>query len=360
MSPLAVAVLAFSMSIDAFIAALSRGAATQGATFGAALRTGMVFGAVETLTPIAGWALGVAAGRYVAAVDHWIAFGLLAAVGGRMIFHAVTRSDETPPPRPRGAAITVLLATAVGSSLDAMAVGVCIGGVLQVALQIPSLLKIGMLPRLARAGYSEELLQVVRNPATAFTAERVRAEQNTYLVYVGRLEEDKGALDLARAAKRVGAELVCVGDGVLRERLERDFPEIRITGWLTKPAMIRWVSGARALVMPSHHPEPFALVLAEAAASGLPVAVAKTALMAEEIAAAGLGLSFDVFDREDFDRTLRAFLDMGKAALQEMSRRGFEGAVRLAQEEDAWITQLAGLYAAALSGNTGEPARVTG
>lgn len=124
MSPLAVAILAFSMSIDAFIAALGRGAAAQGATFGAALRTGMVFGAVETLTPIAGWALGVAAGRYVAAVDHWIAFGLLAAVGGRMIFHALTRADAAPAPRPRGAAITGLLATAVGSSLDAMAVGV--------------------------------------------------------------------------------------------------------------------------------------------------------------------------------------------------------------------------------------------
>ena len=132
----------------------------------------------------------------------------------------------------------------------------------------------GMLPRLARAGYSEELLQVVRNPATAFTAERVQAENNSYLVYAGRLEEDKGALDLARAAKRVGAGLVCVGDGALRGVLERDFPEIRITGWLSKPEMIRWVSGARALVMPSHHPEPFALVLAEAAASGLPVAVA--------------------------------------------------------------------------------------
>ena len=82
--------------------------------------------------------------------------------------------------------------------------------------------------------------------------------------------------------------------------------------------------------------------------------------MAEEIAAAGLGLSFDVFDREDFDRTLRAFMDMGKAALQEMSRRGFEGAVRLAQDEDAWTGQLAGLYEAALSGNAGEAARVTG
>jgi glycosyltransferase involved in cell wall biosynthesis len=218
----------------------------------------------------------------------------------------------------------------------------------------------GMLPRLARAGYSEELLQVVRNPVAAFTPERVQAEKNSYLVYVGRLEEDKGALDLARAARRVGAELVCVGDGSLRAVMERDFPGIRITGWLSKPEMTGWVSGARALVMPSHHPEPFALVLAEAAGSGLPVAVADTALMAEEIVTAGLGLSFDVFDADDFDRTLTRLMRLDAAGLQEMSQRGFSGPVRLGQTEAAWVSQLVRLYQSALPGEAPQAARVTG
>jgi len=112
------------MSIDAFVAALGRGAVTHGATFPTALRTGLVFGAVEAATPVIGWMLGVAAGRYVAAVDHWIAFGLLAAVGGRMIFHALIRPKAEPLRRARGAAAAGLVATALGASLDAMAVGV--------------------------------------------------------------------------------------------------------------------------------------------------------------------------------------------------------------------------------------------
>ncbi len=201
-----------------------------------------------------------------------------------------------------------------------------------------------MLPRLARAGYGDTLLQVLRNPATSFTDKRVQAENNSYLIYVGRLEEDKGALDLAKAAHRTGAALVCVGDGTLRGQMERDFPDIQITGWLSKPEMIDWVSGARALIMPSHHPEPFALVLAEATSSGLPVAVAKTALMSEEIVAAGLGLSFDVFDATAFDATLRSFRDMDAETLAGMSHRGFDGPVRLAQDEEDWISGLARLY----------------
>lgn len=217
----------------------------------------------------------------------------------------------------------------------------------------------GMQPRLQRAGYKDALLQVVRNPASPFVPDRVAAENNSYLVYVGRLEEDKGALDLARAAKRTGAELVCVGDGVLRGTLAREFPGIKVTGWLSKPEMRDWVSGARALVMPSHHPEPFALVLAEAAGCGLPVAVAKSALMAEEIEGAGLGLSFDVFDHGDFDRTLRAFMDMDAGGLFEMSRRGYEGPVRLAQEEQAWISQLISLYQGVSGGAGAAQAAVT-
>jgi len=103
------------------------------------MRTGFVFGLVETITPIIGWAAGVAASRYVAAVDHWIAFGLLAFVGGRMVLHAFQRSSETPTAE-RNGSLLVLLATAVGTSIDAMAVGVSLAfldvNILVIALAI--------------------------------------------------------------------------------------------------------------------------------------------------------------------------------------------------------------------------------
>ena len=60
MSPIAIGVLAVSMSIDAFIASLGRGAQARHPSVGTAVRTGMVFGTVETLTPLIGWGLGQA------------------------------------------------------------------------------------------------------------------------------------------------------------------------------------------------------------------------------------------------------------------------------------------------------------
>ena len=206
-----------------------------------------------------------------------------------------------------------------------------------------------MVPRLARAGYPEALFEVLRNPAAPFTATRIRAEENTGLAYVGRLEPDKGALDLARAARRTGQIVTFIGEGSLRGVLERDFPEMPITGWQDRDAIGALIGGARALVMPSHHPEPFALVLPEASLSGLPLAVADTALMAQEIESAGLGVAFDVFDPASFDRALTVLRDLPGARLREMSQRGHAGDAGLAMSVEGWVTALLTLYESALS-----------
>ena len=85
MSFLAVLLLALSMSADAFAAALSKGARLDRPGWGEALRTGAIFGGIEAVTPLIGWAMGMAASRYVVAFDHWIAFGLLTVIGGKML-----------------------------------------------------------------------------------------------------------------------------------------------------------------------------------------------------------------------------------------------------------------------------------
>ena len=121
MSPFTILMLAVSMSVDAFAVSIGRGAALGRPKFREAMRTGVVFGLVEAITPLIGWAAGFAASQFIQAVDHWIAFGLLAAVGLNMLF-AATRKQEAAGPE--NASFYVLVATAVGTSLDAMAVGV--------------------------------------------------------------------------------------------------------------------------------------------------------------------------------------------------------------------------------------------
>jgi len=122
MNLFAVVVLAFSMSADAFAAALGKGAVLHRPRLGEAFRTGLVFGIVEAITPVIGWAAGLAASVYIAAIDHWIAFGLLAVIGGKMIWDSVRRPLEEE--RPNRHSTGLLLMTAIGTSVDAMAVGV--------------------------------------------------------------------------------------------------------------------------------------------------------------------------------------------------------------------------------------------
>jgi manganese efflux pump family protein len=121
MSPISILVLAVSMSVDAFAASVGRGASLGRPRFSEALRTGAVFGIIEAITPVIGWAAGIAASGLVQAVDHWIAFALLSVVGIRMIYTAIWKSEDA---QPVGRSLGVLMATAIGTSLDAMAVGV--------------------------------------------------------------------------------------------------------------------------------------------------------------------------------------------------------------------------------------------
>ncbi len=123
MNAVAVTVLAFSMSMDAFAAALGKGAALRRPPFAEALRTGLVFGSIETLTPLIGWTIGAAAASWVAQVDHWIAFAILGLLGLRMAATALRRAEAVRPPLSRHS-LPVLAATGVATSLDALAVGV--------------------------------------------------------------------------------------------------------------------------------------------------------------------------------------------------------------------------------------------
>jgi glycosyltransferase involved in cell wall biosynthesis len=201
-----------------------------------------------------------------------------------------------------------------------------------------------MVPRLARAGYPEAMFHILRNPVTPFSTTRIKAEDNSDLVYVGRLEEDKGVLYLAEAAARTGMRLVCIGDGALRGVMEQRFPDVVVTGWMPREKIGPLLTKARALVMSSLHPEPFALVLPEALESGLPVAVVKTALLAEEIVAAGLGVSFDMYDSASADAALIRIRDASADEIRKMSIAGHSKTPCLANTVQQWTDGLVSLY----------------
>ncbi|MDB5706940.1 MAG: hypothetical protein JWN66_4056 [Sphingomonas bacterium] len=117
--------MGLSLSVDAFAAAVGKGSEGGSPRFRDALRVGAVFGFFEAITPAIGWAVGLALSSWIAAVDHWIAFILLGAVGGHMLWQAwraaPKEEDSAPSARP---GIARLMATALATSIDATAVGV--------------------------------------------------------------------------------------------------------------------------------------------------------------------------------------------------------------------------------------------
>lgn len=123
MSFLSTLILALAMSTDAFAAAVGKGMALHRPRFSEALRTGLIFGTIEALTPLIGWSLGMIAADSVEEWDHWIAFGLLLILGLVMIRKALSPGDEEATPVARHS-FWLLAATGFATSIDAMAVGV--------------------------------------------------------------------------------------------------------------------------------------------------------------------------------------------------------------------------------------------
>ena len=122
MNFVATASLALAMSTDAFAAAVGKGAALQRPQLREALRTGAIFGVIEGLTPLLGWALGHAAAPYVEAWDHWIAFILLGVLGLRMI-HEGWGEPEAHKEKPNSHSFLRLAVTGMATCIDALIVG---------------------------------------------------------------------------------------------------------------------------------------------------------------------------------------------------------------------------------------------
>ena len=116
--------IALSLALDAFAVSVSSGVAVPGFGPAQALKLGVWFGAFQFAMPLAGWLLGAGVSAYVEAADHWIAFALLALIGGRMAAGALVQGCGTQA-RPEPAALTPgrLTALAVATSIDALAVG---------------------------------------------------------------------------------------------------------------------------------------------------------------------------------------------------------------------------------------------
>lgn len=127
--------IAVALAMDAFAVALATGAVLNPVTGRHLFRLGFHFGLFQALMPIAGWLLGLTVQKWITAYDHWIAFGLLAYVGGRMIVEAFDEDEDDSASDPTKGLTMVMLS--VATSIDAFAVGLSLA-MLGVSVWVPS------------------------------------------------------------------------------------------------------------------------------------------------------------------------------------------------------------------------------
>ena len=116
-----IVLLAISLSMDAFAVALCKGLALKKIDLKSCVIVGLWFGAFQALMPMAGYFLGSTFADKITSIDHWIAFVLLALIGGNMIKESFDKDEENVNCSLGAKAMLVM---AIATSIDALAVGV--------------------------------------------------------------------------------------------------------------------------------------------------------------------------------------------------------------------------------------------
>ncbi|WP_437288724.1 manganese efflux pump MntP [Sorangium sp. So ce406] len=120
----AILLLALGLAMDATAVSAARGLAVPVIRARHVALVAGFFGGFQALMPLIGWLLGARVGPLVQAWDHWIAFGLLGAIGGKMLWEARANADDDEDDTPKDLfALKVMFVLAIATSIDALAIG---------------------------------------------------------------------------------------------------------------------------------------------------------------------------------------------------------------------------------------------
>lgn len=124
MTLLEIFLVGVGLSMDAFAVAICKGLAMPRVNRKQTLLIGLYFGVFQAVMPLTGWLLGSQFARHVTKMAPWIAFVLLAWIGGSMIRESLSEKEEEEQAEPVELRHRELLMLAIATSIDALAVGV--------------------------------------------------------------------------------------------------------------------------------------------------------------------------------------------------------------------------------------------
>lgn len=124
--------LAIGLSMDAFAVSLCKGLSVEKVKLKNMIACGGWFGGFQALMPLIGFFIGSLFAEYIVSFDHWVAFILLALIGGNMIKEAFSKCEECGDEKDADFSFKTMLVMAIATSIDALAIGVSLsmaGGV---------------------------------------------------------------------------------------------------------------------------------------------------------------------------------------------------------------------------------------
>jgi putative Mn2+ efflux pump MntP len=121
MDVLTILPIAFGLAMDAFAVSIASGVTIKDQKVAPAVKLGLCFGSFQALMPVIGWLAGLSLTELIKGVDHWAAFGLLALIGGKMIYESMKMGESGRERNPLN--LPVLLMLSVATSIDALVVG---------------------------------------------------------------------------------------------------------------------------------------------------------------------------------------------------------------------------------------------
>ena len=122
MSFLDIFLIGVALSMDAFAVSICKGLSVKKAGVKHVLTVGVYFGGFQALMPMIGFLLGYKFESFITNIDHWIAFVLLAIIGGNMIREALGKDEDDK--ENDDFSFRAMLPLAVATSIDALAVGI--------------------------------------------------------------------------------------------------------------------------------------------------------------------------------------------------------------------------------------------
>jgi len=172
--------------------------------------------------------------------------------------------------------------------------------------------------------------------------ERIEAENNSKVAFIGRLSPEKKPQLLAKVTKKMDMPVLFIGSGAGEQEIKKENPNAEITGWLSQEDICEKLKKVRLVVFPSRWYETQGLTVIESIARGIPVIVSDVTAAKDEIINEKNGVMFSSNDEDSLIYQLKRFKD--DALVERFSRYAYNNYWLRSSDQETYIKKLRDIY----------------